>query len=128
MAIIAPSALITLSVGEIIKSISEQVFEEIPEEVGADEMRKIEISLARLSNNYAYVVELLSYSRNYVRQLKRSGNKEKYEDMMDIRDALENIASAVKLQYQSVSRILTVKQQTMSYNDLHEYRKGSTYD
>lgn len=125
---VTASTLFLMKPAEVIENVSKSVFETIPEEIDMTELANIERSLARLSNNYAYVVELTGYSRNFVRQLKRQGNKERYEDMMDIRDSLEYIASAVKLQYQSVSRILTVKQQTLNYADMHEYRKGARYD
>lgn len=125
---VTPQSLFIMSPSDVIKGVSAVVFEQIPESVDMSNLNEIERMLARLSNNYAYIVELTSYSRNYVRQLKRANEKARYEDMMDIRDSLENMSSAVKLQYQSVSRILTVKQQTLNYNDLHEYRKENNND
>lgn len=121
---VTPSNLFTMSPEELVRTVSERVLSDIPE--GAKDngdLQRVEESLGRLANDYAYIIGILAYSRNYVRQLKRSGDKEMYEDMMDKRDNLTEISSAIKLQYQAVSRMLTVKIETMSEGDLHEYRK-----
>lgn len=123
---VIPSSLFTMSVSDIVKAVSERVFQEIPEQVkGNDDLAKIEEMLARLANDYAYLVTLVGYARNYSRQLKRAGkdSKEMWEDMLDKVSALEEMSSAVKLQYQAVSRILTIKTYSMDGADMHEYRK-----
>lgn len=123
---VIPSSLLTMSAEEIVRAVSKRVLSDIPEGSSNDgDLRQIEHALGRLANDYSYVIGILSYSRNYVRQLKRSGDKEMYEDMMDKKSALEDISSAIKLQYQAVSRMLTVRIETMSEGDLHEYRKGN---
>lgn len=125
---VTPTNLLTLSVKEVIQLISERVLSDIPEGINSyDDLRIVEERLGRLANDYAYVMGLLSYSRAYVRTLKRQGQKEAYEDMMDKRSALEDIASAVKMQYQAVSRILTAEIQIRDENDMYEYRKARGY-
>ena len=125
---VTPTNLLTLSVKEVIQLISERVLSDIPEGINShDDLRIVEERLGRLANDYAYVMELLSYSRTYVRTLKRQGQKEAYEDMMDKRSALEDIASAVKMQYQAVSRMLTAEIQIRDENDMYEYRKARGY-
>lgn len=126
---ITPTNLLTLTVSEVIKSISERVLSEIPEGIdmaNAEHVQRAEQALGRLPNDYAYVMELLSYSRHYVRHLKRSKDKDGYEDMMDKRDALESIGSAIKLQYQGVSRMLTMKIRVDDSDEMHEHRKEKT--
>lgn len=124
---VTPSSLFTMSVDDIVKAVSARVLHDIPEneEKSNDDLAKIEGMLARLANDYAYLVTLAGYARNYVRRLKREGkdSKEMYEDMMDKRTVIEEMADAVKLQYQAVSRILTVKTYSMDQQDMHEYRK-----
>ena len=121
---ITPTNLFTLDVSDIIKVIHERVMGDMPEGIkSTQDLVCTEEALGRLANDYAYIIELLSYSRNYVRQLKRKGEREQYEDMMDKRDALESISSALKLKYQAVSRTITVIEQADSEGDMHAYRK-----
>lgn len=123
---INPANLVTMSVPEIISAISERVLSGIPEGINMnnpDEVSRAEQALGRLPNDYAYVVELLSYSRHYVRVAKRNGQKVEYEDLMDKRDALESIASAIKLQWQGVSRMLTMKLEVDESEGMYEHRE-----
>lgn len=116
--------LFTLSVSEIINTISDRVLGDIPEGINSEEdVAQLERLLGRLPNDYAYVIGLLSHARSYVRYLKRQKLKEEYEDMMDKRDALESIANALKLQYQGVSRMITTYEQRREENGMYEYRK-----
>jgi len=113
-----------MSVDEILKSLYQYIVGDIPEGVNnGNDLQQLEYYLGRLGNDYAYIVELLSYSRNYVRRLKRMNEKVRYEDMMDIRDALADMASAIKLKYQAVSRQLTTYEQRMDEMDFRSYRK-----
>ena len=121
---ITPTSLFTLSVSEVISIISDRVLNDIPEGInGEEDVVQLERLLGRLPNDYAYVIELLSHARSYVRYLKRQKLREEYEDMMDKRDALESIANALKLQYQGVSRMITTYEQRREENNMHEYRK-----
>jgi hypothetical protein len=126
---LTPTSLVTMSTPEVIKSMFESITGDLPENgiQSEGDLVLIEVALGRLANEYAYVIELLGYSRHYVRIFKRNGkdNKEQYEDMMDKRDCLENIASAVKLKYQAVSRMLTTKEQRNEENGMWGYRKDS---
>lgn len=122
---ITPTSLFTLSVPEVISIISDRVLSDIPEGISSEEdVVQLERLLGRLPNDYAYVIELLSHARYYVRYLKRKKLKEEYEDMMDKRDALESIANALKLQYQGVSRMITTYEQRREENNMYEYRKN----
>lgn len=126
---LTPTSLLTTSVTEVIRTLYRDIMTDIPEGIKDDtDLKQIEHFLGRLANDYAYVVELLSYSRHYVRYFKRQGAeaKQKYEDMMDIRDALESIASAIKLRYEAVSRMLTAMEQRLREKDMVPYRKGLT--
>lgn len=121
---VTPSSLFTMSVGEIIESLSNTVLNDIPEGInGPNDIDNMEYLLGKLPNDYAYVISLLGNARSYVRQLKRKGMKEQYEDMMDKRDALSDIASAIKLKYQGLSRMVTTFEQRNNSTEMWEYRK-----
>ena len=126
---ITATAIKTISAEEMIRMLVQDLMAEIPENEEEDPvayMARIEFLLCKLPNDYSYLVSLLSYARSYVRIAKRGGSSTKtvYEDMMDKRDALESMASAVKLQYQAVSRILTARIQKTDEMSLHGYRLG----
>lgn len=117
--------LFTMSNTEIVDKLRDTVIEDIPKGIKSDkDLERLEYLLGKLANDYVYLVSMTNYARNYVRQLKRKGKEfqVEYEDMMDKRDTLESIASAVKLQYQSVSRMLTIKIELEGENKLYDHR------
>lgn len=65
--------------------------------------------LLRLSALYSYISELVSYAKVKTREIKRSGNKIAYEDMVDKKDALDNKMSAIKQSYAGISRAVSIK-------------------
>lgn len=69
--------------------------------------------LLRLTGYYSYLVNLLGYAKLRVRQTKRQGKEEKaaYEDMVDKRDLIDLAAASIKMQYQAVSRAVTIHQE-----------------
>ena len=123
-----PNNLFTMSNTEIMDKLRGTIIEDIPRGIKTEEdLRRLEYLLGKLANDYVYLISMTNYARNYVRQLKRKGKEYQveYEDMMDKRDTLESIASAVKLQYQSVSRMLTIKIELEEENRMHDYRNSN---
>ncbi len=74
-----------------------------------DAARKISV----LGSNFAYVNSLSVYAKNAVRREKRKGkeNKEVYEDMIDRENAIHSAADNIKMLYNCLSRLITVKQE-----------------
>ena len=66
-------------------------------------------SLLRLTAQYSYLCELLSYAKIIVREAKRNLPKEDYEDMVDRQNAIEKRLDIVKQEYLAVSRAVTIK-------------------
>lgn len=123
-----PNNLFTMSNTEIIDKLRGTIIEDIPRGIKTEEdLRRLEYLLGKLANDYVYLISMTNYARNYVRQLKRKGKEYQveYEDMMDKRESLESIASAVKLQYQAVSRMLTIKIELEEENRMHDYRNSN---
>lgn len=121
-----PNTLFTMSNSDLLNNLRDVVLVDIPNGVNSEgDLKRIEYLLGKLANDYSYLVSMTGYARNFTRQLKRKGTefKNDYEDMMDKRDTLEGVASAVKMQYQAVSRMLTAKIQISEENNLHDYRK-----
>lgn len=67
--------------------------------------------LSVLTNKYSYLASMTLFAKVAARGLKRKGKefKELYEDMIDRRDALDEMARVVLQQYNTVSRMITVK-------------------
>lgn len=73
-----------------------------------EDMENASRLLLLTTSNYSYLCALLSYSKALSRRLKREGNKELYEDMIDKREAIQNITDAVKQSYSAISRAVTI--------------------
>ena len=87
---------------------------EIPTNIESKEdMEKAGRLLGELTNKYSYLISLVTYAKISVREEKRKGssNKEGSDNAIDRRDAIQNIADIVKMQYQAVSRMITVKKE-----------------
>ena len=123
-----PNNLFTMSNTEIIDKLRGTILEDIPKGIKSQkDLERLEYLLGKLANDYVYLISMTNYARNYVRQLKRKGKEYQveYEDMMDKRESLESIASAVKLQYQAVSRMLTIKIELEEENKMYDYRNNN---
>lgn len=123
-----PNNLFTMSNTEIIDKLRGTILEDIPKGIKSQkDLERLEYLLGKLANDYVYLISMTNYARNYVRQLKRKGKEYQveYEDMMDKRESLESIASAVKLQYQAVSRMLTIKIELEEENKMYDYRNSN---
>lgn len=76
-----------------------------------EDLQKIGNLIGVTANRYAYLASLLSYTKAVTRQLKRSECKSTYEDMVDRKEAIQNAVDTLKLQYQSLSRLITIRQE-----------------
>ena len=76
-----------------------------------DDMIAARRKMLRFSAEYSYLVELLSCAKIMTRELKRTGTKEEYEDMIDRREVIANCLSMVDKKYTAISRVVTIKQE-----------------
>ncbi len=85
---------------------------EQPKEIlTVDDMQLASALLLQLSSYYSYLCALLSYAKIATRESKRSGEKALHEDMVDKKDIIQNMTDAVKQQYASISRAVTIHQE-----------------
>lgn len=82
---------------------------EVPEETNG-EIGKL---MSDISNAYSFVQSLLMYAQIDVRTKRRTSIKTDIEDAIDKRDAISTFCDTLKLQYNTVSRLITVKQQLL---------------
>ncbi|WP_097005285.1 hypothetical protein [Lacrimispora amygdalina] len=83
------------------------------ETISINDMIVVQELITKTGNAFSYLAYLNSIAKIKVRQAKRSKEmkKEDIEDAIDRKDAISNIAEAVKMQYSAISRLITVKQQ-----------------
>ena len=76
-----------------------------------EELDIAKCSLSMLTNKYSYLVSMALFAKIAVRELKRKGKefKEQHEDMIDRRDVIEEMSKIVLQQYNTISRMITVK-------------------
>lgn len=104
----------TIDIKDLTKWLFEDFVIEIPFGVETvEDMNVAGKSLSKLTNNYAYIEAMSIYAKNAVREEKRKGpeNKLCYEYMVDRRDTLQEVAKILNMQYQAISRMITVKQE-----------------
>ena len=121
---VTPQSLVMISNSDLIQRLYNEIVVDIPENISPENFSEVNMLLGKLPNDYAYVVSLVGYSRNFTRQLKRQGEKEAYEDMIDKSKALDDIASSIKLKYQAVSRMISLYEVQLDYSDMHQFRNG----
>lgn len=96
----------------------------VPEQINTIEDADNAASLlSKFSNNYLYLIELYSYFKILSRKAKRDKDMDKYEEYVDKRDIAEYMAKGVKLQYQAVSRMITIRQGNLDELSMNDFRK-----
>ena len=74
-----------------------------------EDMDDASIILLTLSSYHSYLLELLSYAKCLTRQAKRELAKTDYEDMVDRKDAIQNMVDDIDQKYKAISRAITIK-------------------
>lgn len=118
--------LYNISVENLMKWLDKKFYINVPAGLETiTDMQQAGKLLGKLSNDYAYLAMLLSYAKTFVRAEKRKGKdfKATYEDMIDKRDIIDEMTSVVKMQYQAISRMITVKQQIQEELNMTKYTK-----
>ena len=119
--------MLHIPVSEYLTLLEQTILGDIPEDLATtDNMGSAATLLATLSNEYSMLMCLLSYAKTMARELKRSGPKEDYEDMVDRKEITQNFADALKLQYQATSRAVTVWQESNA--ELRMNTSGAIYE
>ena len=110
--------LLAVSPADFADQLTEEFIEDIPVSIEtAEELRQLSEIMNRTVNRYSYMEALLSYVKIRVREAKRGQDKSFYEDMVDRKEAVQNTADVLKMQYQAMSRAITVRQQII--DELH---------
>lgn len=77
-----------------------------------DDMREAGRLLRDLNSAYSYLIQLQSYSKLVVRELKRTkADKDEIDKAIDRKEIISNFADVIKMNYNTISRRITIKQQ-----------------
>ena len=89
-----------------------EFIEEMPISIETTEdLQNIAEKLGIITNRYSFIMSFLSFVKIETREAKRKGDKVLYEDMIDRKETLQNTADTLKMQYQSLSRLITIRQE-----------------
>lgn len=102
--------ILSMTPTELTNWITKQCVMDLPVVIcSKEEMDKAAELLLRLTNMYSYLNSLLSYAKIATRQMKRTNDKNAYEDMVDRREIIQNATENVKQQYAAVSRAVSIR-------------------
>lgn len=85
---------------------------ELPDAIiTVDDMQETCTLLPKIINSYTYLSMAAEYSKIIVRQSKGKISKEQYNELIGKRDIIAQACENCKMQYNSLSRMITVKQE-----------------
>ena len=97
---------------ELLDVLFDNFIYEVPKEiVTADELKEVSEMLSSTYSQYSFLMQLLSYAKIKKRVASRNKNKILKDDLIDKEDVISNVVSAVKLRYNTLSRMITAKQE-----------------
>ena len=104
---------------DMINFLAETYLIEIPEKIDSvEDLTVAGNKLCEIGAALQFFHELNAYAKRYVRVAKRSEVKEKWEDMVDRKDAIHELTEALTKVKESLSRAMTAyiqKQEEMNY-------------
>lgn len=93
----------------------------IPSEVNSvEDAEEVSKLLSKTANSYMYLSEVYAYLKFSIRNAKREEkrNKAKIDDLIDKKEIVDRFISALKLQYQAASRMITIRENNLKELDM----------
>lgn len=93
----------------------------IPSEVNSiEDAEEVSRLLSKTANSYMYLSEVYAYLKFAIRNAKREEqpNKNKIDDLVDKKEIVDRFISALKLQYQAASRMITIRENNLKELDM----------
>lgn len=108
---------------EMIEYINHEFFIVLPDNIlTIDDMQNVGSMLSKLINGYTFLSNLGEYAKILVRDKKGKITKDELQTLMGKRDIILQAADTVKMQYNALSRMITVKQEINNELKMSEYR------
>ena len=100
---------------------------EVPTQIeDVDDASLVGELLARTSNSYSYLCELQGVFKILSRDAGRKGDKKMKEDIIDKNTLIDEIGKGIKQQYQTLSRMITVRHNNLEELKMSDGRGFST--
>lgn len=106
---------------ELFEFLIENFSNSLPSEVNSvEEANEISRILSKTANNYMYLSEVYAFLKFSIRNEKRKENKNKakIDDLIDKKEIIDRFISALKLQYQAASRMITIRESNIKELDM----------
>lgn len=105
--------LLTLPPEQLAIWLNQNYLEQIPITVETvDDLRHAGTLLGTLANTYSYVKSIATFAALAVKEAKRKKQEKTIiDDAISRRDILDTFADTLKIQYNAISRMITVKKQ-----------------
>lgn len=101
-----------LSPTELLEVLIDNFIYDIPNEIlSPEDYASVSEMLSSTSNQYSFLVQLSCAAKIQKRLASRRKDKTAKEDLIDKETIIDNIVSAVKLRYSTLSRMITIKQE-----------------
>ncbi len=109
---------------ELVKWLHDNFSTTIPLKIeSAEEMDAAAQLMLVLTGYKSYLLELLSYTKCITRMVKRDQTKMDYEDMVDRKEAIQNMVDDLDQQYKAVSRAVTIRIENNQELKMGEFRR-----
>lgn len=104
--------MLELNSYELIEYINHDHFLTLPEVIlTVDDLQEVGMMLPKLINSYTFLASFGEYAKIMVRNKKGKITKDEMQELMGKRDIITQAADTVKMQYNALSRMITVKQE-----------------
>lgn len=118
--------LLKLNTEDLIEFLYYEYTIEIPDSItSVEDMQLAGTLLSTLINTYSYLSSVAMHCKNIARISKGKVEKEEYNELIGKRDAIVQAAENAKMQYNALSRMITVKQEINNELKMSEYRYES---
>ena len=110
---------------ELLKSMKENFTTKLPVQVeSVEDLQNAQKLLSKLASQYSFLTAVAVEIKGIKRRMKRDkAAKEKVDDMMEREEILTAYCDSVKMNYNAVSRMITIRQQIYDEYKMDKYVK-----
>jgi len=110
---------------ELLKSMKENFTTKLPVQVeSVEDLQNAQKLLSKLASQYSFLTAVAVEVKGIKRRMKRDkAAKEKVDDMMEREEILTAYCDSVKMNYNAVSRMITIRQQIYDEYKMDKYVK-----
>ena len=110
---------------ELLEEMKKSFTTKLPTQIeSVDEMKNAQKLLSKLASQYSFLTAVAVEIKGIKRRMKRDKeSKEKVDDMMEREEILTAYCDSVKMNYNAISRMITIRQQIYDEYKMDKYMK-----